>query len=129
MWHRIAAPNSIISKKTINCSWLRCEYLLIYSIFPPSTLLVSVPGLSHQLGGAGETKTVNKACLIESKRNCFYTAKCLLRKISTIFMPLFISASIILILPFYMFVFVFHPRDLNKSISGGKYAALNCQVR
>lgn len=101
----------------------------IYSIFPLSTLLLSVLGLSRQLGGAGDTKMVSKACLIESERNCFHTAKCLWGKMNIIFILSFISVSIILILSFYVFLFVFHPQSLKRSISGAECSALNCQIK
>lgn len=69
-------------------------------IFPPFTLLDSELELSHQLGGDGKTKTVSKACLIESKKNGFYIAECLLGKMSVVFTFSFLSVSIILIFPF-----------------------------
>lgn len=98
-----------------------------FSHSPP--YLVSMQGLSCQLGGAGETKVVSKVCLIESKRNCFPTVKCFLGKKRINFIPSCISVGFILILPFCVFVCVFHPQDLNRSVSGGGYAALNCGVK
>lgn len=129
MWQRFAAPCSVMSRKTLNCTLLRFGQLLIYSIFPLSTLLLSVLGLSRQLGGAGDTKMVSKACLIESERNCFHTAKCLWGKMNIIFISSFISVSVILILSFYVCLFVFHPQSLKRRVSGGECSALNFQIK
>lgn len=71
---------------------------------------------------------VSKTCLTGSKRNCLHAAKCLLGKMSIIFILSFFLVIIILIFAFHVFVFVFHPQDLNRNIRG-EYPALNCQMK